>query len=157
MNKTTLADISEPPPLIARAKLLGVELGETNTPGFEALVFNASRGIEDIDARTCIRKDRRPMSGAGLRHSAVRRRWRHHPISVGWYRQELAAVRMTGVNSGVRRAYGGRETINSARRELPDLFVLALMMPEVNRFEVVDVDRLTLAVRPAMVGRRLVA
>ena len=57
MNKITPADISDPPELIARAKALSVELGTTITPGFEALVFKASRGIEDIYELTYIRKD----------------------------------------------------------------------------------------------------
>jgi PAS domain-containing protein len=48
MNKITPADISDPGELIARAKALSVELGTSITPGFEALVFKASRGIEDI-------------------------------------------------------------------------------------------------------------
>jgi len=43
--------------LIARAKVLSVELGTPITPGFEALVFKASRGIEDIYELTYIRKD----------------------------------------------------------------------------------------------------
>ena len=47
-NKITPADISDPAELIARAKALSVELGTPITPGFEALVFKASRGIEDI-------------------------------------------------------------------------------------------------------------
>jgi CheY-like chemotaxis protein len=38
----------------------------------------------------------------------------------------------------VLRAYGGREAIEIARRELPDLIVLDLMMPEVNGFDVVQ-------------------
>src|SRR3982074_341979 len=57
MNKITPADISDPQELIARAKALSVELGSTITPGFEALVFKASRGIEDIYELTYIRKD----------------------------------------------------------------------------------------------------
>src|SRR6185437_7278333 len=48
MNKITPADISDPQEVIARAKALSVELGTPITPGFEALVFKASRGIEDI-------------------------------------------------------------------------------------------------------------
>src|SRR6266550_778053 len=58
MNKITPADISDPDEVIARAKALSVELGTPITPGFEALVFKASRGIEDIYELTYIRKDR---------------------------------------------------------------------------------------------------
>jgi PAS domain S-box-containing protein len=56
-NKNTPADISDPREVIARAKALSAELGTTITPGFEALVFKASRGIEDIYELTYIRKD----------------------------------------------------------------------------------------------------
>src|SRR6202047_4330504 len=57
MNKITPAEISDPQEVIARAKALSVELSTTITPGFEALVFKASRGIEDIYELTYIRKD----------------------------------------------------------------------------------------------------
>jgi PAS domain S-box-containing protein len=57
MNKITPADISDPQELIARAKALSIELATPITPGFEALVFKASRGIEDIYELTYIRKD----------------------------------------------------------------------------------------------------
>ncbi len=57
MNQITPADISEPQEVIARAKALSAELGTPITPGFEALVFKASRGIEDIYELTYIRKD----------------------------------------------------------------------------------------------------
>ena len=57
MNKITPADISDPQEVIARAEALSSELGTPITPGFEALVFKASRGIEDIYELTYIRKD----------------------------------------------------------------------------------------------------
>jgi len=57
MNKITPADISDPQEVIARAKALSVELSTPITPGFEALVFKASRGIEDIYELTYFRKD----------------------------------------------------------------------------------------------------
>src|ERR1043166_3197713 len=57
VNKITPADISDPQEVIARAEVLSLELGTTITPGFEALVFKASRGIEDIYELTYIRKD----------------------------------------------------------------------------------------------------
>ena len=43
--------------MIARAAALSLELGTPITPGFEALVFKASRGIEDIYELTYFRKD----------------------------------------------------------------------------------------------------
>jgi len=57
LNKITPADISDPQELIARAKTLSDELETPIAPGFEALVFKASRGIEDIYELTYIRKD----------------------------------------------------------------------------------------------------
>lgn len=57
MNQITPADISDPKEVVARAKALSVELETDITPGFEALVFKASRGIEDIYELTYIRKD----------------------------------------------------------------------------------------------------
>ncbi|WP_133701542.1 PAS domain-containing hybrid sensor histidine kinase/response regulator [Roseateles toxinivorans] len=57
VNKVTPADISDAQELIARAATLSQELDAAITPGFEALVFKASRGIEDIYELTYIRKD----------------------------------------------------------------------------------------------------
>src|SRR5213075_791639 len=57
LNRITPADISDPKEVIARAAALSIELGTTITPGFEALVFKAARGIEDIYELTYIRKD----------------------------------------------------------------------------------------------------
>jgi PAS domain S-box-containing protein len=57
VDRITPADISDPQEVIARAKALSAELGTPITPGFEALVFKASRGIEDIYELTYIRKD----------------------------------------------------------------------------------------------------
>src|SRR4029450_856608 len=58
VNRITPADISDPKELIARAAALSVELGTPIAPGFEALVFKASRGIEDIYELTYCRKDK---------------------------------------------------------------------------------------------------
>jgi PAS domain S-box-containing protein len=57
-NKVTPADLSDPQELIARANALSSELGTKISPGFDALVFKASRGIEDIYELTYIRKDK---------------------------------------------------------------------------------------------------
>ena len=57
MNKVTPAHISDPLELVARAGALSLEFGTPIAPGFEALVFKAARGIEDIYELTYIRKD----------------------------------------------------------------------------------------------------
>ncbi len=57
MNKITPAEISDPQELISRAKSLSTELETSISPGFEALVFKASRGIEDIYELTYLCKD----------------------------------------------------------------------------------------------------
>ncbi len=57
MNKVTPAELSDPEEVIARAEALSLELSTPIAPGFDALVFKASRGIEDIYELTLIRKD----------------------------------------------------------------------------------------------------
>ncbi|HLF30873.1 MAG TPA: ATP-binding protein [Xanthomonadales bacterium] len=57
VNRITPADISDPEEVVARAKALSLELGTPIAPGFEALVFKARRGIEDVYELTYIRKD----------------------------------------------------------------------------------------------------
>ncbi len=57
VNTITPAHISDPKEVIARASVLSLEFATPIAPGFEALVFKASRGIEDIYELTHIRKD----------------------------------------------------------------------------------------------------
>jgi len=57
VNKINPSDIHDPQEVMARARALSLELGTTITPGFEALAFKASRGIEDIYELTYICKD----------------------------------------------------------------------------------------------------
>src|SRR6185369_3964308 len=57
VNKITPADLSDPEEVIARAAALSIECDTPIAPGFEALVFKAARGIEDIYELTNVRKD----------------------------------------------------------------------------------------------------
>jgi PAS domain S-box-containing protein len=57
LNKLTPADISDPQEVLVRARALSLELDAKVAAGFEALVFKASRRIEDIYELTYIRKD----------------------------------------------------------------------------------------------------
>ncbi len=56
-NKITPAHISDHEEMIARAAALSREWGTPIAAGFEALVFKAARGLEDIYELTYIRKD----------------------------------------------------------------------------------------------------
>ena len=57
LNAVTPADISDPAEVLIRARTLSTEFATPIAPGFEALVFKASRGIEDIYELSYIRKD----------------------------------------------------------------------------------------------------
>ena len=57
VNKINPSDIHDPEEVRARALALSAELGTTIAPGFEALAFKASRGIEDNYELTYICKD----------------------------------------------------------------------------------------------------
>jgi signal transduction histidine kinase/AmiR/NasT family two-component response regulator len=57
INQITPADISDPDEVIARARALSAELSTPIAPGFEALVFKASRGIGDVYELTYLCKD----------------------------------------------------------------------------------------------------
>jgi signal transduction histidine kinase len=57
VNHINPSDIHDPEEVKARAEALSIELGTPITPGFEALAYKASRGIEDIYELTYICKD----------------------------------------------------------------------------------------------------
>jgi signal transduction histidine kinase/CheY-like chemotaxis protein len=57
VNRINPSSIHDPQEVSARAQALSLELGTTIAPGFEALAFKASRGIEDIYELTYICKD----------------------------------------------------------------------------------------------------
>jgi len=57
VGKITPAEFSDPQEMIVRAQALSIEFNTTIAPGFEALVFKASRGIEDNYEMTKVRKD----------------------------------------------------------------------------------------------------
>ena len=110
MNRITPADISDPQEVIARADALSVELGTPITPGFEALVFKASRGIEDIYELTYIRKD-------GSRFPAV--------VSVTALRDAQDAIigyLLIGTDNTARKQ------VTEALRETEDLFSKAFWL-----------------------------
>jgi PAS domain S-box-containing protein len=98
VNKITPANISDPQEMIAHAKALSVELGTTIGSGFEALVFKAARGIEDIYELTYIRKD-------GSRFPAV--------VSVTALRdshEEIIGYLLIGTDNTARKQAEGERT-----------------------------------------------
>ncbi|OLP04872.1 PAS/PAC sensor hybrid histidine kinase [Rhodoferax antarcticus ANT.BR] len=61
VNQVTPADLSDPQELVVRAAWLSKAFGTSISPGFEALVFKAARGMEDIDELNYICKDGRRL------------------------------------------------------------------------------------------------
>jgi signal transduction histidine kinase/CheY-like chemotaxis protein len=57
VNRISPSDMHDRQEVMARAEALSLELATTIAPGFDALSFKASRGIEDIYELTYIRKD----------------------------------------------------------------------------------------------------
>ncbi|MCK6371280.1 MAG: ATP-binding protein [Gammaproteobacteria bacterium] len=57
VNRLTPSDLHDQQDVAARARALSHELGTPIAPGLDALAFKASRGIEDIDDLTYVRKD----------------------------------------------------------------------------------------------------
>ncbi len=57
VNRISPSDIHDPAEVAERARALTLELGTSITPGFEALAYKASRGLEDIYELTYICKD----------------------------------------------------------------------------------------------------
>jgi signal transduction histidine kinase/AmiR/NasT family two-component response regulator len=106
MNQITPADLSDPKELLARAASLSEEFGTGIAPGFEALVFKASRGIEDIYELTYLRKD-------GSRLPAL--------VSVTALRDEALAIigyLLIGTDNTARRAAEvERERLDQALRD----------------------------------------
>ena len=74
------------------------------------------------------------LAAAGARQDAQGARGRRRSRT----RWSWSPLRVKDLAGTVLRASGGREAIATARRELPDLIVLDLMMPEVNGFDVVQ-------------------
>jgi PAS domain S-box-containing protein len=103
MNTITPADLSDPREVIARATALSVDFATPIAPGFEALVFKASRGIEDIYELTYIRKD-------GTRFPAV--------VSVTAFRDAQGAIigyLLIGTDNTARKLAEAAREVSDAR------------------------------------------
>jgi signal transduction histidine kinase/ActR/RegA family two-component response regulator len=91
VNRISPSDIHDPQEVMARAHALSAELGTAIAPGFEALAFKASRGIEDVYELTYICKD-------GSRFPAI--------VSITALRDDYAHIigyLLIGSNNSVRK------------------------------------------------------
>jgi PAS domain S-box-containing protein len=113
VNRINPSDIHDPLEVMARAQALSLELDTPIAPGFEALAFKASRGIEDIYELTYIRKD-------GGRFPAI--------VSITALRDdfgELIGYLLIGTDNSVRKqveaelnqALAAAETANRAKTD----------------------------------------
>ena len=86
VNKISPSDIHDPQEVKERARSLSLELSTPIAPGFEALAFKASRGIEDSYDLTYISQGRQPLSSHRVDHSPARRLRRDHRLPVDRHR-----------------------------------------------------------------------
>jgi signal transduction histidine kinase/ActR/RegA family two-component response regulator len=105
VNKLNPSDIHDPVEVMARAQSLSLELATPITPGFEALAFKASRGIEDNYDLTYVCKD-------GSRFPAV--------VSITALRddyQEIIGYLLIGADNSVRKQFETELTSAKAAAE----------------------------------------
>src|SRR5450756_483059 len=136
MNKITPADISDPQEVIARAKSLSVELGTPITPGFEALVFKASRGIEDIYARGVIQ-----IFNVGaermLGYTAAEVMNKITPADISDPQELIARAKALSVELATPITPGFEALVFKASREIEDIYELTYIRKDGTRFPAV--------------------
>ena len=109
VNKITPSDMHDPAEVQARADTLSAELATPILPGFEALAFKASRGIEDTYDLTYVCKD-------GSRFPAV--------VSITALRDdydELIGYLLIGADNSVRKQFEAELTQAKATAEKANL------------------------------------
>ncbi len=109
VNRITPSDMHDPLEVQARAEALSAELATPILPGFEALAFKASRGIEDIYDLTYVCKD-------GSRFPAV--------VSITALRDdydELIGYLLIGADNSVRKQFEAELTQAKAAAERANL------------------------------------
>jgi PAS domain S-box-containing protein len=127
LNHITPADISDPQEIIQRAQALSDEFRTPIAPGFEALVFKASRGIEDVYELTYVCRDgtRLPvlLSVTALRDA--------QELIIGYLligtdntarkqveaEKERLATHLQGANSDLQLAIAAAESANQAKSD----------------------------------------
>jgi PAS domain S-box-containing protein len=123
INKVTLAYFFDSQEIIKRAETLSIEFGTPIAPGFEALVFKAAHGSEDIYELTYIRKDGSHFSAEGS-VTALRD---DQDVIIGYLligtantarKQAEQALRQTGIRSGHLRAEEALRTSDDHYRTL---------------------------------------
>src|SRR6202167_3003703 len=126
VDKITPADISDPQEVIARAKALSLELATAITPGFNALTFKASRGIEDIYELTYIRKD-------GSRFPAV--------VSVTALRDDLGGIigyLLIGTDNTVRKQVEAEQKVLDQRLRDQQFYTRSLIESNIDALMTTD-------------------
>jgi len=96
VNKISPSEMQDPRQVLARAQELSRELAIPIAPGFEALAYKASRGIDDVHELTIIRKD-------GSRFEAI--------VSITALRDdygELIGYLLIGADNSQRKQVEGR-------------------------------------------------
>jgi CheY-like chemotaxis protein len=162
INRITPADIFDQQEVIARAKALTAELGATITSGFEALVFNALRGIDDNYELTYICKDgsRFPavVSATALRDDQdaiigylligtqkIARKRAESGRTLLYIEDNLASLKLLEQliarqhDMRLLTAANGNSGIEIARASQPDVILMDINLPDISGFKALQI------------------
>jgi PAS domain S-box-containing protein len=126
VDRITPAGISDAQELTARAALLSVELNTPITPGFQAMVCKAMRGIEDIYELTYIRKD-------GHRFPAI--------VSVTALRDaqgQVIGYLLIGIDNSARKQIEAQQALLDQKLRDQQLYTRSLIELNVDAFITTD-------------------
>jgi len=128
VGKMFPGDMADPQELLDRAKLLSEEFGSPIAPGFEALVYKAAHGIEDIYELTYIRQN-------GSRFAAV--------VSVTALRDESGAIigyLLIGTDNTARKKLEDERVLVAQRLNDLQIYTRSLFESNVDALTVVNSD-----------------
>jgi PAS domain S-box-containing protein len=130
VDQISPAAISDPQEIIERAAALSVEMKAVIAPGFEALVYKASRGIEDIYELTYVRKD-------GSRFPAN--------VSVSALRdtdQKIIGYLLIGIDNSARKQVEAAQAITDQRLRDLQFYTRSLIESNIDALMTTDTDGL---------------
>ena len=130
VDKITPAVLADPQEMLERARVLSAEMETDIQPGFDALVYKASRGIEDIYDLTYVRKDRSRFP-ANVSVTALRD---HDGNIIGYL--------LIGIDNSARKHVEAEQAIMDQRLRDQQFYTRSLIESNIDAMMATNVDGL---------------